>query len=59
MLYEVITSSRPSIVVLPFTNLTGEAEQEFFVKGLTEELSIELTRYEDFRVIGFRIKDDT
>ena len=52
------SSSRPGIIVLPFTNLTGEAEQEFFVKGLTEEVSIELTRYEDFRVIGFRIKDD-
>jgi len=56
--FHFTSSSRPSIVVLPFTNLTGEAEQEFFVKGLTEELSIELTRYEDFRVIGFRIKDD-
>ena len=52
------SSSRPGIIVLPFTNLTDEAEQGFFVKGLTEEVSIELTRYEDFRVIGFRIKDD-
>jgi len=42
---------------LPLANLTGEADQEFFARGLTEEISIELTRYEDFRVIGFRIKD--
>jgi len=49
--------AKPSIIVLPFINLTGEENQDFFVKGLTEELSIELTRYEDFRVIGYRIKD--
>lgn len=52
-------SAKPSIVVLPFTNLTGDENQEYFVKGLTEELSIELTRYEDFRVIGYRVKDKT
>ena len=50
-------SAKPSIVILPFTNLTGDENQEYFVKGLTEELSIELTRYEDFRVIGYRVKD--
>lgn len=52
------SSAKPSIIVLPFTNLTGEENQDFFVKGLTEELSIELTRYEDFRVVGLRIKDN-
>ena len=54
---QVDSSAKPGIIVLPLTNLTGEEEQEYFVKGLTEEISIELTRYEDFRVIGFRIKD--
>lgn len=52
------SSAKPGIVVLPFTNLTGEEDKEFFVKGLTEEVSIELTRYEDFRVIGYRVKDN-
>lgn len=51
------SSEKPSIVVFPFTNLTGDEEQEYFVSGLTEEVSIELTRYEDFRIVGFRIKD--
>ncbi|MEJ2103528.1 MAG: hypothetical protein P8X47_02995, partial [Ignavibacteriaceae bacterium] len=51
------SSAKPGIIVLPLTNLTGEEEQEYFAKGLTEEISIELTRYQDFRVIGFRIKD--
>jgi adenylate cyclase len=54
---QVDSSAKPGIIVLPLSNLTGEAEQEFFARGLTEEISIELTRYEDFRVIGFRIKD--
>ena len=54
---QIDSSAKPGIIVLPLSNLTGEAEQEYFAKGLTEELSIELTRYEDFRVIGFRIKD--
>jgi len=45
----------PSIAVLPFTNLTGDPEKEYFVAGFAEELSIELTRYEDIRVIGCRL----
>ena len=55
---QVDSSTKPGIIVLPLTNLTGEEEQEYFAKGLTEEISIELTRYQDFRVIGFRIKDE-
>ena len=55
---EFESSTNPSIIVLPLTNLTGETEQEYFAKGLTEEISIELARYQDFRVIGFRIKDN-
>lgn len=54
---EFTSSQRPGIIVLPLTNLTGDEEQGFFAAGLTEELSIELTRYENFRVIGFRTKD--
>src|SRR6266702_3808110 len=32
------TAEAPSIVVLPFTNMSGEAEQEFFADGLTEDI---------------------
>ena len=46
---------RPSIAVLPFFNLTGDPEKDYFVAGFAEELAIELTRYEDIRVIGCRI----
>lgn len=44
----------PSIAVLPFKNLTGDPEQEYFAHGLTEELLSELFLYEDFRIIGYR-----
>jgi TolB-like protein/class 3 adenylate cyclase len=35
---------RLSIVVLPFANMSGDAEQEYFVDGLTEDLTTELSR---------------
>ena len=35
---------RLSIVVLPFANMGGDSEQEYFVDGLTEDLTTELSR---------------
>ena len=35
---------RLSIVVLPFTNLGGDSEQEYFVDGVTESLTTDLSR---------------
>ncbi len=45
---------RPLIAVLPFENLTGDPKQDYFVQGFTEEVSIELTQYEDFQVVACR-----
>ena len=45
-------TTEPSIAVLPLTNLTGDFEQDYFVDGLTEELTAEITRYQDFHVIA-------
>src|SRR3954454_4098721 len=35
---------RPSIAVLPFTNMSGEAEQEYFADGISEDLITGLAR---------------
>ena len=35
---------RPSIVVLPFTNMSGEAEQDYFADGMVEEIITALSR---------------
>ena len=41
-----------SLVVLPFENMMGEAEQDFFVEGLHETLVTELSRIGTLRVIS-------
>ncbi|HZJ61218.1 MAG TPA: adenylate/guanylate cyclase domain-containing protein [Chitinophagaceae bacterium] len=41
-----------SVMVLPFVNMTAEAEQEYFSDGLTEELILNLSRINDIRVIS-------
>jgi adenylate cyclase len=43
---------KPSIAVLPFTNMSGDPEQEFFVDGLTEDIITELSRFRDLLVIS-------
>ena len=43
---------RPSIAVLPFTNLSNDAEQDFFVDGITEDLVTALSRIRQFFVIA-------
>jgi TolB-like protein/class 3 adenylate cyclase len=43
---------KPSIVILPFDNLSGDPEQEVFVDGLTGDIINELTRYPEFFVIA-------
>jgi adenylate cyclase len=35
---------RPSIAVLPFTNMSGDPEQEFFADGMTEDIITGLSR---------------
>jgi TolB-like protein/class 3 adenylate cyclase/Tfp pilus assembly protein PilF len=35
---------KPSIAVLPFANLSGDPEQEYFSDGITEDLTTELAR---------------
>jgi hypothetical protein len=46
------TPPRLSIVVLPFANLGGDPEQEYFVDGVTESLTTDLSRISGSFVIG-------
>jgi len=43
---------KPSIAVLPFQNMSGDAEQEYFVDGIVEDVITELSRYPDLFVIA-------
>jgi len=42
----------PSIAVLPFINMSGDREQEFFSDGLTEDIITELSRFHEVLVIS-------
>jgi TolB-like protein/class 3 adenylate cyclase len=43
---------KPSIAILPFTNLSNDPEQEIFVDGLTEDLITDLSRTSGLFVIA-------
>ena len=43
---------RPSIAVLPFVNLSGEAQQEYFSDGMTEDIITELSRFSELLVMA-------
>jgi TolB-like protein/cytochrome c-type biogenesis protein CcmH/NrfG len=47
-----VVPDRPSIAVLPLTNLSGDPDQEFFADGMTEEIIIALSRVRWFFVIA-------
>jgi TolB-like protein/class 3 adenylate cyclase/Flp pilus assembly protein TadD len=47
-----LPSNRPSLVVLPFDNLSGEADQGYFADAVVEEITATLSRVRDFFVIA-------
>ncbi len=59
------TEAQPSIAVLPFVNMSGDKEQEYFSDGLAEEIINALTQIPGLKVIArtsafaFRGKEQT
>jgi serine/threonine protein kinase/Tfp pilus assembly protein PilF len=45
-------SSKKSIAVMPFTNMSAEKEQEYFCEGLSEDLINALTNIKDLKVVA-------
>jgi len=43
---------KPSIAVLPFDNMSGEAEQEYFSDGITEDIITALSRIRQLSVLA-------
>jgi adenylate cyclase len=43
---------KPSIAVLPFDNMSGDAEQEYFSDGISEDIITELSRFRGFHIIA-------
>ena len=46
------TSDKPSIAVLPFTNMSGDPDQQFFADGIAEDVITALSRFHDLLVIA-------
>jgi adenylate cyclase len=46
------SANRPMLVVLPFENLSGDPEQQYFASGLTADLVTDLTRFEELHVVS-------
>jgi adenylate cyclase len=42
----------PSIAVLPFVNLSGDTEQEYFSDGMTNDIITDLSKFQDLFVIA-------
>ncbi|MBI4591035.1 MAG: hypothetical protein HY725_19585 [Candidatus Rokubacteria bacterium] len=43
---------RPAIAVLPFTNMSGDPEQEYFADGMVEDIITALSRFKELFVIA-------
>jgi len=49
---ELAVSSGPSIAVLPFTNASGDQDQQYFSDGLTVDIITELSHYRELSVLA-------
>lgn len=49
---KISISDRPSIAVMPFTNLSGDPEQEYFADGIAEDIITALSHVRQFFVVA-------
>jgi len=49
---EAAENKPPAIAVLPFANMSGDPEQDFFVDGITEDIITNLSLWRNFPVIS-------
>ena len=47
-----VSEDKPSIAVLPFANMSGDPEQEYFADGITEDLTTDLSRISGLFVVA-------
>jgi TolB-like protein len=47
-----VPTDKPSIAVLPFVNMSGDPEQEYFSDGITEEIITALSKIPEMLVIA-------
>jgi adenylate cyclase len=43
---------KPSVAVLPFNNMSGDPEQNYFAEGISEDITTELSRFHSIFVIS-------
>src|SRR5262249_2008233 len=48
----LVLPDKPSIAVLPFHNMSGDPEQQYFSDGITEDIITELSRFHSLFVIA-------
>jgi adenylate cyclase len=47
-----VAADKPSVAMLPFTNMSGDPEQEFFAEGIAEDIITAMSRYPSVFVIA-------
>jgi adenylate cyclase len=47
-----VLADRPSIAVLPFDNVSGNKDQDYFCDGITDDIITELSRFSDLFVVA-------
>jgi TolB-like protein/Tfp pilus assembly protein PilF len=50
--FQLPTRAHPSIAVMPFANLSGDPAQDYFARGIVEDIISELSRFRALRVIA-------